>query len=292
MPTPTPVSLHDLQQLLLTPRPRDAHKGLFGHVLVIGGDYGMAGAVRLTGEAALRVGAGLVTVATHHEHGAIVSSMRPELMCHGINNTADLIPLLKRATVIALGPGLGQSTWSQQLFTYLINDPVQAQVQTQVQTQTQAKIVDADALNLLAQKPCTRTDWILTPHVGEAARLLNCTPVEIQHDRAAAALALQNKYGGIIVLKGAGTLIAGPNTNLQICHAGNPGMASAGMGDVLSGVIAGLVAQGLALNDAAALGVCIHAAAGDLAAAQGGERGMLAADLIAQLRSLVNPSAV
>jgi hydroxyethylthiazole kinase-like uncharacterized protein yjeF len=259
---------------LLTPRSRTAHKGDFGHVLVVGGDYGMAGAVRMAGEAALRVGAGLVSVATRPQHIDIVSNMRPELMCHGIRTTNDLKKLLARATVIALGPGLGQSTWSKKLFHYLLKSP-------------QAKVIDADALNLLALHPQKNNNWILTPHVGEAARLLNCTSKEIQTDRLAAAKQLQKKYGGVIVLKGAGTLIITDKT-ASICKAGNPGMASGGMGDVLTGVIAGLVAQKINLQHAAELGVYLHATAGDLAAKEG-ERGLLASDLMPYLRKLVNP---
>lgn len=262
-------------KLFISPRPRDAHKGLFGHVLVIGGDYGMAGAVRMTGEAAARVGAGLVSVATRPEHIAAVVATRPELICHGIQQTNELTQLLQRATVIALGPGLGQSDWSQALFAYSV-------------TAKQPKIVDADALNLLAQQPQQRTDWILTPHVGEAARLLNCTTAEIQHDRLAAAQALQNKFKGVIVLKGAGTIVIGPDHQPTICQAGNPGMASGGMGDVLTGVIAGLVAQGLSWLQAAELGVYLHATAGDLAAQAMGERGLLATDLMSYLHKQVN----
>lgn len=269
------LDLNSLQKLL-PPRPKDSHKGDFGHVLIIGGDYGMAGAVRMAGEAALRVGAGLVTVATHPENRDIVSAMRPELMCHGINNPPDLKKLLERATVIVLGPGLGQSNWSQELFhAAVIND--------------KPKILDADALNLLSKQIQKREDWILTPHVGEAARLLKSTPEEVQANRIASLNALQDLYGGIIVLKGAGTLITGSEKKPNICHTGNPGMASGGMGDVLSGVIGGLVAQHLSLEKSAQLGVCLHAAAGDLAAAEGGERGTLALDLMTHLRRLVNP---
>lgn len=262
-------------QDLLHRRPNDSHKGNFGHVLVIGGDYGMAGAVRMAGEAALRVGAGLVTVATHPEHVDVVSVTRPELMCHGIKNPAELKKLFERATVIVLGPGLGQSSWSQELFhaAVISNKP---------------KILDADALNLLSKQVQKREDWILTPHVGEAARLLKSTTEAVQANRTSALNTLQDLYGGIIVLKGAGTLITGPEKKTSICNAGNPGMATGGMGDVLSGVIGGLVAQHLSLENSAKLGVCVHAAAGDLAAAEGGERGTVALDLMPFLRKLVN----
>jgi ADP-dependent NAD(P)H-hydrate dehydratase / NAD(P)H-hydrate epimerase len=273
MPTPKTLSLKTLQKLL-PPRARDAHKGLFGHVLIIGGDYGMAGAVRLAGEAALRAGAGLVSVTTRPEHIGVVSSARPELMCHGVTRADGLEKILTRATVLVIGPGLGQSDWSKNLLAAALSSP-------------QPKVIDADGLNLLARQPHKNDNWILTPHVGEAGRLLNCTTASIGKDRIHAVKTLQNKFGGVCILKGAGSLIADKNS-LSICKAGNPGMASGGMGDVLSGIIGGLLAQGLSLQQATELGVCLHAHAGDLAAKKNGERGLLASDLILYLRKLVN----
>lgn len=258
---------------LFPPRAHAAHKGDFGHVLIVGGDYGMPGAVRLAGGAALRVGAGLVTLATRTEHINMIST-RPELICYGINKTKELNLLLQRATVIAIGSGLGQSTWSKRLYKKLLTVKI-------------PKIIDADGLNLLAKNPVRRKDWILTPHPGEAARLLDCTIETIQQDRIAAIRALQKKYSGIIVLKGAGTLVLGEDNAINICNLGNPGMASAGMGDVLTGVISGLLAQGLTLLQAAQVGVCLHATAGDIAA-QKGERGLLASDLMRPLQYLIN----
>ncbi|CAN5294215.1 NAD(P)H-hydrate dehydratase [soil metagenome] len=256
------------------PRNRNAHKGDFGHVLVIGGDYGMAGAVRMAAEAAARVGAGLVSIATRPEHIMPIIAARPELMCHGINGAEDLDKLLKKATVVVVGPGLGmQRWWGDDILTTLINSALPL-------------IVDADALNLLALRPKQRENWILTPHPGEAARLLQCKTDEIQQDRISAVKTLQQQFGGIAVLKGAGTLIRGADTT-WLCDAGNPGMATGGMGDVLAGVIGGLLAQSLTLEVAATTGVYIHAKAADLAAAQG-ERGMLALDLMPHLRRLVN----
>lgn len=261
-------------QALLAPRQRTAQKGDFGHVLIIGGDYGMAGAVRLAGEACAHTGAGLTTIATHPEHVCVVSAERPELMCQPIKKPREVEVLFKRATVIVLGPGLGQTAWSVDLFKRAL-------------AAKQPKVVDADALNLLAKHP-QRQDWILTPHPGEAARLLNCEIAKVQQDRVAAAQALQKKYGGTIVLKGAGTLVLGNDGIPGICNAGNPGMATGGMGDVLSGIIGGLLAQGLNTQAASELGICLHARAGDLAAAEG-ERGMLALDLMPYIRQLVNP---
>lgn len=259
----------------LPKRQRDANKSDYGHVLVIGGDYGMGGAVRMAAEAALRVGAGLVSVATRPEHINIVSGIRPEIMCHSVETAQDLAPLLARATFIVIGPGLGKSEWAQELLARVL----QAK---------QPKLLDADALNLLAQNPVCCENWILTPHPGEAGRLLDEATEAVQADRIKAVQALEKKYGGVVVLKGAGTLVQTEKAKPTICEAGNPGMASGGMGDVLSGVIAGLAAQGLSLENAAKAGVFLHACAGDLAAAEGGERGLLATDLLLHLRQLVN----
>ncbi len=258
----------------LKPRQQDSFKGSFGHVLVVGGDYGFSGAVRLAAEAALRVGAGLVSVATRSEHASSLNLMRSEMMCHGITHAKDLAPLLIKATVVVLGPGLGQSNWAKKILACVLKSK-------------KLLIMDADALNLLAKKHINYVNWVLTPHPGEAARLLNTTTEAIQNDRLAAVLALQKKYGGVSVLKGSGTLIVAEDGKPALCGAGNPGMATAGMGDVLSGVIGGLVAQGISLFIAAKLGVLVHAEAGDLAKKEG-ERGMIASDLFPYLRRLVN----
>lgn len=259
---------------LLHPRPRHAHKGHFGHVLVIGGDEGYAGAVRLAAEAALRVGAGLVSVATRPGHAHSVNSSRPEIMSHAVGKPAELMSLLDRATVLVLGPGLGHSEWSWALWQTALSAGL-------------PMVLDADGLNRLADFPTVRPDWILTPHPGEAARLLKITAEGVQKDRLSAVKSLAHDFGGVTVLKGMGTLIAGPAGVPSICEAGNPGMATGGMGDVLSGVIGGLLAQGFPLQTAAEAGVQLHALAGDLAAAQG-ERGMVAGDLMPFLRQLVN----
>lgn len=265
----------NLQDILNRELPRNpaANKGHFGHVLVVGGDTGMSGAARLAGEAAARSGAGVVSVATRTEHAAIISASVPELMCRGVENIADLLPMLKRATVVAIGPGLGQGEWAQSLFGVLLQSNL-------------PMVVDADALNLLAIEPMNKNNWILTPHPGEAARLLGQTVEEVQSDRRAAAIELQKKYGGVVVLKGAGTVVVDTKEGVGICTEGNPGMATGGMGDVLTGVIAGLLAQGVSLNQAAELGVCLHARAGDLAAEEG-QRGLLASDLFPFLRRLL-----
>jgi hydroxyethylthiazole kinase-like uncharacterized protein yjeF len=258
----------------LAPRNRCAHKGNMGHVLVVGGDLGYSGAARMAGEAALRVGAGLVSVATHSEHAGLMNLNRPELMCHGVENEADLIRLLDKANVVVLGPGLVQKEWGKAMFGAVLKSgkPI---------------VLDADGLNLLALSPTNKPHWILTPHPGEAGRLLHNSTQSVQQDRFAAVSAIRAAYGGIAVLKGAGTLIAS-GSRIAVSTTGNPGMASGGMGDVLSGVIAGLIAQGLDLQEAAEQGVFVHGRAADLAAAKDGERGLLATDLLPYLRQLVN----
>jgi len=259
---------------LLTTRKSSAHKGNFGHVLIVGGDYGYAGAVCMSAEAAARCGAGLVSVATRPEHAFNIPLSRPEIMAVGVTEPADMNPLLKRATVVAIGPGLGQSEWSMSVLSHVLDTGLPL-------------IVDADALNLLSQDSATRDNWVLTPHPGEAARLLDCTTREIEADRFASATEIQKKYGGINVLKGRGTIISDTNGQCFVSAEGNPGMATGGMGDILTGVIAGLYAQLNDLDAAAKLGVCLHAVSADRAVEQG-ERGMLAMDVIPWLRHYVN----
>ncbi len=263
-----------LTSAALPARRRQAHKGDFGHVVIVGGGPGMPGAVRLAGEAALRAGAGRVSIATHPDHAASIPATRPELMCHAVDADA-LGELLASATVMAIGPGLGRSDWARAVFS-------------QARRASLPMVVDADALNLLAANPDRRANRILTPHPGEAGRLLGSAAANVQDDRLAALHQLQDTYGGCVVLKGHGTLISRDGQPPLLCTAGNPGMASAGMGDVLTGVIAGLVAQQLPLETAAAVAVEVHASAAD-AAAVFGERGLLASDLLEELRPWVNP---
>lgn len=258
----------------LPARPRAAHKGDFGHVVVVGGGPGMPGAVRITGEACLRTGAGLVTVATHPSHHASVTVARPELMCRAASDSNDIEDLLARATVVALGPGLGGSEWGEEMFAAAIECK-------------RPLVVDADGLNILAGRELRRDDWILTPHPGEAARMLGTTTAAIQADRPAALASLVERFGGTVVLKGAGSLISSESGQPWLCTAGNPGMAAPGMGDALTGIVAALRAQGFDAEDAAVLGVDIHARAGDAAAARG-ERGMLVSDLLEEIRAWVN----
>ena len=256
-------------------RPRSAHKGDFGHVLIVGGGEGMPGAVRLAGEAALRSGAGLVSIATHPSHATVIVGSRPALMSHGIVVAGALGPLLERATVIAFGPGLGTSEWSRQLYAAVSELELPS-------------VWDADALNLLAETPAKSERRIITPHPGEAGRLLGEDTAVVQGDRRAALAALQEQYGGVVVLKGTNTLVTSKKKVPWLCTAGNPGMASPGMGDVLTGIIAALLAQGLGKEASAVVGVDAHARAGDRAA-RAGERGTIASDLIAELRRVMNP---
>lgn len=266
---------YDIVKRNLSRRSRTTHKGNYGHALLIGGDAGMIGAIRMAAEAAVRVGTGKVTIATRSAHAALVNLMCPEIMCYGIETPEELIPLLYNANVVAIGPGLGQSVWARAMLDAVKN------LQKPI-------IVDADALNLLAQMPFRFFYSILTPHVGEAARLLEISTSDIQADRFAAVQALQIRFGGVCVLKGAGSLICNPQGEISVCNLGNPGMATAGMGDVLTGVILGLLAQGFSHSDAAKIGVCLHAMAGDKAAERG-ERGLVPRDLFAWLRHYSNP---
>ncbi|AKK67441.1 bifunctional ADP-dependent NAD(P)H-hydrate dehydratase/NAD(P)H-hydrate epimerase [Xanthomonas translucens pv. undulosa] len=259
----------------LAPRRRDSHKGDSGHVLCIGGNLGSGGAVMLTAEAALRSGAGLVSVATRAAHVAPLLARCPEAMTHAVEDGAALAPLLRKASVLALGPGLGQDGWAQELWRLALAAELPV-------------VIDADALNLLAQAPRVLPNAVLTPHPGEAGRLLGIAAAEVQRDRFAAAATLAKRYQAVVVLKGAGSIVAAPGQVPRVIAAGNPGMAVGGMGDLLTGVIAALRAQGLAAFEAASVGALLHAAAGDRAAAEG-QRGLLPSDLLPALRHLANP---
>ncbi|MTD41264.1 bifunctional ADP-dependent NAD(P)H-hydrate dehydratase/NAD(P)H-hydrate epimerase [Erwinia sp. CPCC 100877] len=272
-----PVTRYDATQLArwLRPRRATAHKGDNGRLVVIGGDRGTAGAIRMTGEAALRAGAGLVRVLTHKENIAPLLSARPELMVHELTPES-LNQSLEWADVVAIGPGLGQDTWGKKALQ-------------KVENFRGPMVWDADALNLLAINPDKRQNRIITPHPGEAARLLNCSVTQIESDRLLAAQALVKRYGGGVVLKGAGSVVVNDQGLTGIIDAGNPGMASGGMGDVLTGIIAALLAQKLPAWEALCAGCVVHGAAADELARRYGQRGMLASDLLAVLYRFVNP---
>jgi NAD(P)H-hydrate epimerase len=244
-------------------------------VLVIGGATGMSGAVRLAGEAALRSGAGLVSVATQPGHAAVLNIGRPELMVSAVERAGQLEPMLDRATVLAVGPGIGQHDWARALVAASLDASLPL-------------VLDADGLNLLAAAPRQRDQWILTPHPAEAARLLECSSGDVQADRVERARELARRYGAVVVLKGCGSVLAEPGGRYGICSLGNPGMATAGSGDVLTGIIAGMLAQGLEPWRAARVGVAAHAAAADRVAGAQGERGMLATDITNALPGIVN----
>jgi NAD(P)H-hydrate epimerase len=232
----------------------------------------------LAAEAGLRVGAGLVYVAAHPDSLASVLAGRPEIIGISARSGADLDDVLGMADGVVLGPGLGQSAWAHGLWRRVVRADVPL-------------VLDADGLNLLALEPVEREAWLLTPHPGEAARLLPGGTVQsVQHDRRATAAALAQRYGAIAVLKGPHTLVATPRAGraLCVCDRGNPGMATGGMGDVLAGTLGSLLVQTGDLEQVAGAGVLLHALAGDEAAKEG-ERGTLASDLLPHLRAWANP---
>ncbi|MEN0036610.1 MAG: NAD(P)H-hydrate dehydratase [Cellvibrio sp.] len=276
------LSLNELLPLL-APRAADAHKGDFGHVMVIGGDTGYGGAALMAAEAAARTGAGLVSIATRPEHIPAILARRPEIMACGVVSGQELEPLLARPTLLVVGPGLGRSPWSEQMLQQAVKSGLPL-------------VLDADALNILAEgrvvpagakRGTPNSPWILTPHPAEAARLLGITTAEVQADRFAAVQAISERYSASVILKGAGSLVASTEGLIGVVTDGNPGMATGGMGDVLSGILGGLVAQGLSARDGARLGAVIHACAADLAAEDHGQRSLLATDLIPYLGQLL-----
>lgn len=261
----------------LAPRARTAHKGQFGHLLVIGGERGMGGAALLASEMALRGGAGLVSLGTRTEHLSAAQTRCPEVMSRGLASANQLLPLIEGASHLVVGPGLGQGAWGRSLLSA-------------VAASDRPQVWDADALNLLAagvvQLP---TAALITPHPGEAARLLDTDTAAVQADRRGAALALAQRFKAVVVLKGAGSLVAAPDGRLRLCDHGHPAMASAGLGDVLAGLLGALCAQGLDAFEAACLGVWLHARAGERVGALG--RGLLASDLINVVRELLEEHA-
>jgi hydroxyethylthiazole kinase-like uncharacterized protein yjeF len=267
--------------LLLAPRAADAHKGDFGHVMIIGGDTGYGGAALMAAESAARSGAGLVSVATRPEHVSAILARRPEIMACGVVSGQELEPLLARPTVLVVGPGLGRSPWSEQMLQQAVKSGLPL-------------VLDADALNILAEGrviPASgyqqHSPWLLTPHPAEAARLLGATTAEVQADRFTAVRELVKRYNASVILKGAGSLVASDEGFIGVVTDGNPGMATGGMGDVLSGILGALIAQSLSPADAARLGAVIHACAADLAADDVGQRSLLATDLIPYLGQLL-----
>jgi hydroxyethylthiazole kinase-like uncharacterized protein yjeF len=270
---------------LLPARPRDAHKGTFGKTLILAGSVGFTGAAAMASEAALRAGAGLVTLGIPQSLNAIMEVKLTEVMTRPLPETEfstlagaardGIMELLKNADVVALGPGLSREPETVSL------------VQSLCREIRIPKVIDADGLNALAEDRNVLTDLgsqtILTPHPGEMARLMGCSVSDVQSDRIGAAQDFAEQHGVVLVLKGAPTVIADPQGSVYLNATGNPGLASGGTGDVLTGAIAGFLAQGLDLTDAAILGVYIHGLAGDLAAMTQGEAGMIAGDVLDHL---------
>jgi ADP-dependent NAD(P)H-hydrate dehydratase len=268
---------------ILPPRPRDSNKGLFGSVLVIAGSRGMAGAAALSGAAALRSGAGLVRIATPSDVQPTVASFEPSYMAYplpcdddGLIHFESAQPILERliktASVVAVGPGLGQSDDIGRLVTFLLSST------------TKPLVIDADGLNALVGRTSLLSGLtrpvILTPHPGEFARLTGATVAEVQSDRIGRATRLAALSEPlVVVLKGTGTVVT-DGQSYYINTTGNPGMATGGTGDVLTGVIAALLAQKMRAFEAAQLGVFIHGLAGDVARDQNGEIGLIAGDLV------------
>lgn len=276
-PTAYRLDYEEVMSALL-PRRLSSHKGDNGHVCIIGGGHsGFSGAVCLAGEASLRSGAGLVSAIVAPQSLALLARSVPELMCYGFSGPEESTSLLQRATVMVLGPGLSQNEWGETFFHWVL------------QKWHHSMIVDADGLNWLAKFPQFRDNWILTPHPGEASRMLGVCVSTVQKDRVQAAKALQEKFGGTIVLKGAGTVILDQTGEITINAGGVPALATGGTGDVLSGLIAGLVAQKIPLSMAAKIAVSVHTLAAQIEQSLG-TRGMLASDLFLHIRNLLNGS--
>ncbi len=266
-----------------TKREADSHKGTYGTVLSVCGSYGMAGAAVLAAKGALRCGVGLVMAAVPSSIYSIVAVQVPEavfLPYHegGVCAASRLIPYTKRASALLVGCGLGQGVAETELVEAMITEsacPI---------------ILDADGINVLARHisilETIQVPMIMTPHPKELSRLLGCTVEQIQADRVAAATETAKRFRAVVVLKGHHTVIASPSGEVWINPTGNPGMAVGGSGDVLAGMIASLVAQGMSPCDAARCGVYLHGAAGDRAAARLSQHAMLPSDMIDELGGL------
>ncbi len=291
---------------LLPPRPLDSHKGQFGTVAVIGGATGMTGAALLAARAALKLGAGCVHVGLLAENAPVVDMNQPELMLHSATDllrpnplpiplphagegvkVKGINPLMKginplKLDVIAIGCGMGHKLLAQKI----LHDALKHNA---------VLVLDADALNMLAMRPDLRslliarkTPSVITPHPGEAARLLGISTEEVQSDRPTAAQQLAKRMNCSVVLKGAGSLCVTSEGKTWLNNTGNPGMSSPGMGDVLSGMIAAFIAQGLSTDNAMLLAVHLHCAAGDALAAQQASIGMTATEVTEWSRWLLN----
>jgi NAD(P)H-hydrate epimerase len=253
---------------LLPRRSANAHKGRFGHVLIVAGERGFGGAGILAAEAAARSGAGLVTLGTRPDYVGAALARCPSLMVQAVTHGSELQPLIDAASVIVCGPGIGRGAWGQQMLQ-------------QVNASGKPRILDADALNLLAARAvCRQDNHILTPHPGEAARLLGCTVPEVEADRLRAAKSLQQMHGGTVLLKGAGTVIADGQSCPVIVSGSNPGMATGGMGDVLAGIIGSLLGQFGDASLATSMAASLHLEAAGVASLSKGFMGLVPTDVI------------
>ncbi|WWO96435.1 MAG: NAD(P)H-hydrate dehydratase [Candidatus Dasytiphilus stammeri] len=250
-----------------------SHKGQHGKLLLIGGDIGTAGAIILTGKAALRSGTGLVKIITHKLNIIPVLSNCPELMVQKYSRNT-LEKYIKWANTIIIGPGIGQQSWGKKIMF-------------RIKQSHQPSLWDADALTFLANNRNIRMNRIITPHSGEAAKLLKMHISEVEKDRLQAAKLLAKYYGGVVVLKGSGTVIASHSGEVAIADVGNVGLATGGMGDILSGIIGSFLGQQFSIYKAAILGCIVHGVAADILSASG-TRGMVASDLLPIIFKLVN----
>ena len=276
-----PITIETKKLLRKLLRNSESHKGDFGHVLVVAGNIGFGGAALLSSKAAIKIGAGLVSLATRSEHLQAALSFAPEVMTKPVDSGQSLENYLDSPTVICLGPGLGKDYWSEQMIYKSLENTHKNKTPI---------LIDADGLNLLpefSKKLPLPKKIVLTPHLGEAARLLNTSVEKVKKNRVSAAKRISNKYNSVVVLKSHETLIC-KEDKIYICNKGNPGMATAGMGDVLSGMISGLIAQKLSLFEAACLGVDLHARAGDIYSEKNNQQSLLPTDIIDLFARVIN----
>ena len=276
-----PLTIETKKLLRKLLRNSESHKGDFGHVLVVAGNIGFGGAALLSSKAAIKIGAGLVSLATRSEHLQAALSFAPEVMTKPVDSGQSLENYLDSPTVICLGPGLGKDYWSEQMIYKSLENTHKNKTPI---------LIDADGLNLLpefSKKLPLPKKIVLTPHLGEAARLLNTSVEKVKKNKISAAKRISNKYNSVVVLKSHETLIC-KEDKIYICGKGNPGMATAGMGDVLSGMISGLIAQKLSLFEAACLGVDLHARAGDIYSEKNNQQSLLPTDIIDLFARVIN----
>jgi ADP-dependent NAD(P)H-hydrate dehydratase / NAD(P)H-hydrate epimerase len=277
---PHEILTEDLLDEVFPRRFPSAHKGAYGHLLIVGGNTGMSGAAILASEAALALGVGKISVATREPTLAPLLARIPEAMAHRVDHYNDLEPLLNQCTAVVVGPGLGKDSWAEQMLLRVMEEDIPL-------------VVDADAINLIAEGKIevSQERICFTPHPGEAAKVLGISASEVQENRFVAIAALEEKIPGHWLLKGNGSLLtrAEPEGSAAYLNiTGNPGMASGGMGDVLSGLIGSVLAQGYEVEQSAKAGLFIHGAAADIAAEVVGEISLKATDLVAAVPEVLH----